>query len=55
METRATEIASVDRQDGTQLVDTFSDGISAVFFVDELLELRPNRRQDEPEDSQALD
>ena len=42
-------IVAVDRHDGDQIFVSFSDGTSAFYTVQQLVELAPNRTLEEPQ------
>jgi hypothetical protein len=49
------QILTVEKDDGDGLITTFSDGTTAGFVAEELLELRPNRELTENTDKNAND
>jgi hypothetical protein len=49
------QILTVEKDDGDGLITTFSDGTTAGFVAEELLELRPNRELTEDTDDNAKD
>ena len=49
------DILTVEKDDGTGLITTFTDGTKAEFVTEELLELRPHRELSEDIDENAKD
>jgi hypothetical protein len=45
------QILTVEKDDGDGLITTFSDGTTAGFVAEELLELRPNRELTDSENA----
>jgi hypothetical protein len=49
------QILTVEKDDGDGLITTFSDGTTAGYIAQELLELRPNRELTEDSQEKASD